>query len=115
MAKLRVHELARELGRENKEVIEFLKAQGVDIKSHMSSVDEKFCDLAKKDSRIRERGRKRKWKIRIPKKTREQKTQLLRKRKILSVYFMHRMPAMEEEVREEKNVSRKNARHRAQK
>ena len=30
MSKLRVHELARELGRQNREVIEFLKSKGVD-------------------------------------------------------------------------------------
>ena len=40
MSKLRVHELARELGRQNKEVIEFLKSKGIDVKSHMSMVDE---------------------------------------------------------------------------
>ena len=40
MSKLRVHELARELGRQNREVIEFLKSKGVDVRSHMSMVDE---------------------------------------------------------------------------
>ena len=40
MSKLRIHELARELGRQNKEVIEFLKSRGVEVKSHMSMVDE---------------------------------------------------------------------------
>ena len=40
MSKLRVHELDRELGRQNREVIEFLKSKGVDVRSHMSMVDE---------------------------------------------------------------------------
>ena len=40
MSKLRVHELARELGRQNREVIEFLKSKGVAVRSHMSMVDE---------------------------------------------------------------------------
>ena len=40
MSKLRVHELARELRRQNREVIEFLKSKGVDVRSHMSMVDE---------------------------------------------------------------------------
>ena len=40
MSKLRVHELAREHGRQNREVIEFLKSKGVDVRSHMSMVDE---------------------------------------------------------------------------
>ena len=35
MSKLRVHELARELGRQNREVIEFLKSKGVDVRSQI--------------------------------------------------------------------------------
>ena len=38
MDTIRVHELAKELGKQNKEVIEFLKANGVDVKSHMSNL-----------------------------------------------------------------------------
>ena len=40
MAGIRVHELAKELGRPNREVIEALKANGVDVKSHMSRLEE---------------------------------------------------------------------------
>lgn len=47
MSKIRVHELAGELGRQNKEVMEFLKAKGVDIKSHMSSIDEPYIAMVK--------------------------------------------------------------------
>ena len=47
MSKLRVHELARELGRQNKEVIEFLKSKGIDVKSHMSMVDEPAISIVK--------------------------------------------------------------------
>ena len=47
MSKLRVHELARELGRQNKEVIEFLKSKGIDVKSHMSMVDEPAVSIVK--------------------------------------------------------------------
>ena len=38
MTKMRVHELAKELGMENKELIELLGKNKVDVKSHMSSV-----------------------------------------------------------------------------
>ena len=41
MAKARVHELAKELGKTNKEIIEALKATGVEAKSHMSAVEDK--------------------------------------------------------------------------
>ena len=40
MAKIRVHELAARIGRQNREVIEPLKEKGVEVKSHMSSLDE---------------------------------------------------------------------------
>ena len=35
---MRVHELAAELGRSNREIIQYLKTQGMDAKSHMSTV-----------------------------------------------------------------------------
>ncbi len=40
MAKVRVHELAKSLGKDSKEIIEILKKDGVDVKSHMSSVSD---------------------------------------------------------------------------
>ncbi len=40
MPNIRVHEIAREIGKTNKEVITFLKDHGIDVKSHMSSLKE---------------------------------------------------------------------------
>ncbi|HEY1100647.1 MAG TPA: translation initiation factor IF-2 N-terminal domain-containing protein, partial [Myxococcota bacterium] len=40
MGKLRVHELAKKLGLENKELLEKLKNTGLDAKTHSSTVDE---------------------------------------------------------------------------
>jgi translation initiation factor IF-2 len=40
MGKLRVHELAKKLGLENKEIIDKLSKAGLDVKSHSSTVDE---------------------------------------------------------------------------
>jgi translation initiation factor IF-2 len=40
MVKVRVHELAKKLGLENKELIEKLNKAGIDIKSHSSAVEE---------------------------------------------------------------------------
>ncbi len=56
MAKMRVYELAQQMGRPNKEVIEFLKSQGVDIKSHMSNVEEEFIHMTKE--KLGNRGEK---------------------------------------------------------
>ena len=47
MAGIRVHELAKELGRPNREVIEILKANGVDVKSHMSRLEESHIRMIK--------------------------------------------------------------------
>lgn len=44
MGKLRVHELAKELGRENKEVVDALAGMGVQVTSHMSMVEEGDCE-----------------------------------------------------------------------
>ncbi len=40
MAKIRVHELSKELGKENKEVMAALQKLGVEVKSHMSNIEE---------------------------------------------------------------------------
>ena len=39
---MRVHELAAELGRSNREIIQYLKTQGMDAKSHMSTVPQQL-------------------------------------------------------------------------
>ncbi len=48
MSKMRVHELAKELGRANKEIIDFLTAKGIEIKSHMSMLEEEHVELVRK-------------------------------------------------------------------
>ena len=47
MERIRVHELAHGLGRQNKEVMDFLKASGLDVKSHMSFVEEPYVNITK--------------------------------------------------------------------
>ena len=44
---MRVHELAKELNKENKEVIEVLRAKNVEVKSHMSSLEEAHIAMVK--------------------------------------------------------------------
>ena len=41
MPKSRIYEIAQELNKTNKEVIEFLKEKKVEVKSHMSTLEEK--------------------------------------------------------------------------
>ena len=43
--RIRVYELANELGLGSKELIELLAKEGLEVKSHSSSIDEEFADL----------------------------------------------------------------------
>ncbi|MDA1000632.1 MAG: translation initiation factor IF-2 [bacterium] len=45
MAKIRVYELAKQLGYANKAFVEELKGEGIEVKSHMSTVDEETAEL----------------------------------------------------------------------
>ena len=40
MARIRVHELAKKLGKENKEILNYLTEKGIDVKSPMNSLEE---------------------------------------------------------------------------
>ena len=42
---VRVYELARTLGRSSKDLMHELKKQGIELKSHMSSIDEETAEL----------------------------------------------------------------------
>ena len=48
MAKMKIHELAKELDVSSKEVITFLNDKGMEVKSHMSSIEDDAIALVKK-------------------------------------------------------------------
>lgn len=48
MAKMRVHELAKELGVQNKDILSFLQGKGIEAKAVQSSVDEDAAQLVRK-------------------------------------------------------------------
>ena len=48
MSKKRVHELAKELAIENKELLAILKSKDIEVKSHMSSIEESVADEIRK-------------------------------------------------------------------
>lgn len=50
MTKMRVHELAKELGIENKELIEILQKKNVEVKNHMSTVEDSMADEIRKET-----------------------------------------------------------------
>ncbi|MEN6327445.1 MAG: translation initiation factor IF-2 N-terminal domain-containing protein, partial [Syntrophomonas sp.] len=48
MAKIRVHELAKELGKSSKEMVDTLHSLGLDVKNHMSTMEESQANWVKK-------------------------------------------------------------------
>ena len=40
MARIRIHELAKKLGKENKEILNYLTEKGIQVKSPMNSLEE---------------------------------------------------------------------------
>ncbi len=63
MTKMRVHELAKELGMENKELIDVLAKKHVDVKSHMSSLEDHVVEEIRKTAKAEkadEQGAKKK-------------------------------------------------------
>ena len=47
MAKMKVHELAKELDRQSKELIAFLQGKGIDVKAAQSSIEEDAVELVR--------------------------------------------------------------------
>ena len=48
MSKMKVYELAKELGKSSKELLEFLGEKNIEVKSHMSSIEDGDVALVKK-------------------------------------------------------------------
>ena len=48
MSKMKIYELAKELGKSSKELLEFLGEKNIEVKSHMSSIEDKEIALVKK-------------------------------------------------------------------
>ncbi len=48
MSKIKIYELAKELDKPSKELVEFLNKKDVEAKTHMSTIDEAEADMVKK-------------------------------------------------------------------
>ncbi len=48
MAKMKIYELAKSLNKSNKDIIQFLNDKGIEVKSHMNSIEDNQIDLVKK-------------------------------------------------------------------
>ena len=49
MAKVKVHELAKELDKQSKEILAFLQNKGIEAKAAQSSVEEDVADMVRKE------------------------------------------------------------------
>ena len=49
MAKIKVHELAKEVDKQSKEVIAFLQNKGIEVKAAQSSVEEAAADMVRRE------------------------------------------------------------------
>lgn len=47
MSTIRVYELAKEVNKTNKEVLDFLKSKNIELTSHMSNVDETHANMVR--------------------------------------------------------------------
>lgn len=54
MAKIKVHEIAKELEKQSKEIIAFLQDKGIEVKSHQSSLEDDVADMIRKAFEKRE-------------------------------------------------------------
>lgn len=81
MTKVRVHELAKELGMENKELLDLLQKKNIVVKNHMSTLDEEVAgEIRKERAGQAKRKRRRRKEIQLP--LRRKKQTGLTKRKI---------------------------------
>ncbi|MGN0416609.1 translation initiation factor IF-2 [Anaerostipes faecalis] len=48
MAKFRVYEIAKKFGKENKEILEILKSNHIDVKNHMSTIEDRQVKIVEK-------------------------------------------------------------------
>ena len=90
--------LAARIGRQNREVIEALKEKGVEVKSHMSSLDE--ASVAYINQKFLHRGKEQITKVdnsrteekMVTAKPEAEKAEAPKKKKILFACITHRMP-----------------------
>lgn len=71
MAKFRVYEVAKKLNRSNKEILEILKSKDIDVKNHMSTIEDEQIKIVERAFSAKKE----------PKKTQDQKKQDNNKRK----------------------------------
>ena len=96
MTKMRVHELAKELNMENREILDMLKARNIEVKNHMSTLEDDVTESIRKEVQGRRTAERRQ---RLRKKSR------LRRRKTLLLWCVRRIPGTAAASRENVRAS----------
>ena len=81
MAKQKIHELAKELNKPSKDIVDYLVKNGVEVKSHMSSIEDAQIDMVKKAFAPKTEAPKAETS-----KAEEQKEEAPKKKKIVALY-----------------------------
>ena len=81
MAKQKIHELAKELNKPSKDIVDYLVKNGVEVKSHMSSIEDAQINMVKKAFASKTEAPK----AETP-KAEEQKEEAPKKKKIVALY-----------------------------
>ena len=88
MSKMKVYELAKELGKSSKELLEFLSGKNIEVKSHMSSIEDKEIALARNAFGGKHEGTETEKPAAVPKAEAEAKTETAapKKKNIVRVF-----------------------------
>ena len=62
MSKIKIYELAKELDKPSKELVEFLNKKDVEAKTHMSTIDEAEADMVKMENELKQKRRLKNYK-----------------------------------------------------
>ncbi len=82
MAKQKIHELAKELNKPSKDIVDYLNKNGVEVKSHMSSIEDAQIEMVKKEFGPKTETPK----AEAPKAEEGKKEEAPKKKKIIALY-----------------------------
>ena len=74
MAKVRVHEIAKELGKSSKEIVEILQKLGLDVKNHMSTIEDSQANWVRKQLTAKDKDSQRPSEPAVPLKLKARPT-----------------------------------------
>ncbi len=102
MAKIKIHEIAKELGVESKEIIAKAQKMGIDVTSHLSRVEEEIAQKIKESFSKQENLKQEKKEEKEKKNMEKEKKQEKDSKKDSTPVIIRRQVILSDEVKEEK-------------